>query len=110
MPPTSSSPSSLSFSLICTSKEPESCAGTSPPYHLCTISTGMPSAPAPAECGALFRFSSPLNSTVETIGPVESKGVGDPEFDLFRTVVATLSSSNTRGRSKCSDLMETSRW
>ncbi len=31
--------------------------------------------PSPAECGALFRFSSLLNSTVETIDPVESKGV-----------------------------------
>lgn len=47
MPPTSSSPSSLARSLFLSLshlhfKEPESCVGTRPPYHLCTISTGTP--------------------------------------------------------------------
>ncbi len=105
MPPTSSSPSSFFLSHL-HFKEPESCAGTSPPYHLCTISTGTPSAqPRWMWCSLSFLLTSQLHCGKHR--PCWVKRGCDPEFDLFRTVVATLSSSNTRGRSTRSILMET---
>lgn len=96
MPPTSSSPSSLALSLSHLHfKEPESCAGTSPPYHLCTISTGTPSAqPRWTWCSLSFLLTSLLHCGNHW--PCWVKRGGVPEFDLFRTVVATLSSWNTR--------------
>lgn len=107
MPPTSSSPSSRSRSLSHLHfKEPESCAGTSPPYHLCTISTGTPSAqPRWMWCSLSFLLTFQLHCGNHW--PCWVKRGGDPEYDLFRTVVATLSSWNTRGRSTHSALMET---
>lgn len=90
-------------------KEPESCAGTSPPYHLCTISSGTPSAqPRWMWCSLSFLLTSQLHCGNHR--PCWVKRGGNPEFDLFRTVVATLSSSNTRGHSTRSVLMETTDW